>query len=372
MTPFALLLLVRGEGGGYGAAGLVVAVYTIALGIGAPVRGRRVDRLGPTPVLRVGAVAYAGFLAAVVALALVDAATAVLATTAALAGFIHPPIGSTVRIVWPRIAPGDLRSTAYAFEAAMQEAFFVVGPLLAAALAAVEPALAVAAAGLASLLGTIALSRLPPVREMPPSRSEGAGLLGALGSPGVRTVVLYAAVVGIAFGSVELAMPAFAEQEGSRELGGIALACFAAGSLVGGLLAGMRPPRDDVRRFVGGALALGVALLGLQLAVSLPTLAVLAFVAGLPIAPDRGGALLLDRPHGTHGNRGRGVCVVRHCGLDRVRCGRGSGGRSRRGARRALGVRLRGGRRPRRRAPRLAAPQHAPRRATVYAHGERP
>ncbi len=285
MTPFALLLLVRGEGGGYGAAGLLVAVYTIALGIGAPVRGRRVDRLGPTPVLRVGAVAYAGLLAAVVALALVDAATVVLATTAALAGFLHPPIGSTVRIVWPRIAPGDLRSTAYAFEAAMQEAFFVVGPLLAAGLAAVEPALAVAGAGLASLLGTTALSRLPPVRQMPPSRTEGAGLLGALGSPGVRTVVLYAAVVGVAFGSVELAMPAFAEQEGSRELGGIGLACFAAGSLVGGLLAGMRPPRDDVRRFVGGALALAVALLGLQLAVSLPTLAALAFVAGLPIAP---------------------------------------------------------------------------------------
>ena len=229
--------------------------------------------------------AYAGLLAAVVALALVDAATAVLATTAALAGFIHPPIGSTVRIVWPRIAPGDLRSTAYAFEAAMQEAFFVVGPLLAAGLAAVEPALAAAGAGLASLIGTMALSRLPPVREMPPSRSGGAGLLGALGSPGVRTVVLYAAVVGVAFGSVELAMPAFAEQEGSRELGGIGLACFAAGSLVGGLLAGMRPPRDEVRRFVGGALTLGVALLGLQLAVSLPTLAVLAFLAGLPIAP---------------------------------------------------------------------------------------
>ena len=80
-------------------------------------------------------------------------------------------------------------------------------------------------------------------------------------------------------------MPAFAELEGSRELGGIALASFAAGSLLGGLLAGMYPPRDDVRRFLGGALALAVALLGLQLAVSLPTLVVLAFVAGLPIAP---------------------------------------------------------------------------------------
>jgi predicted MFS family arabinose efflux permease len=80
-------------------------------------------------------------------------------------------------------------------------------------------------------------------------------------------------------------MPAFAEETGARELGGVAIACFAGGSLVGGLIAGMRPSRSHVRRLLGGALALSVALLGLQLAVSLPTLCVLAFVAGLPIAP---------------------------------------------------------------------------------------
>ena len=70
------------------------------------------------------------------------------------------------------------------------------------------------------------------------------GLLGALASRGVRTVVLYAATVGVGFGSVELAMPAFAEAHGSRELGGLALASFSGGSLVGGLVAGMRPPRE--------------------------------------------------------------------------------------------------------------------------------
>lgn len=285
MTPFALLLLVRGEGDGYGAAGLVVAVYTIALGIGAPIRGRRVDRLGPGPVLRLGAFAYAAMLGVVVLVALADAGVIALAVVAGLAGFLHPPVSAAVRIVWPRLAPGEFRGTAYAFEAAIQEVFFVVGPLLAASLAALEPALAVAGAALASLVGTTATARLRPVREMPPSRTQGAGLLGALGSPGVRTVVLYATVIGLAFGSVELAMPAFAEQRGARELGGIALACFAAGSLVGGLLAGMWPARDDLRRFLAGAFALAAALVGLQLAVSLPTLALLALVAGLPIAP---------------------------------------------------------------------------------------
>jgi predicted MFS family arabinose efflux permease len=286
MTPLALLFLVRAEGYGYGSAGVVVALYSVAVGIGAPVRGREVDRDGPSAVLRVRAVLYPALLAVVIVLAALDAGIVPITIVAALAGVSLPPLSSSVRVVWPRIAPDDLRSTAFALEAALQEVFFVGGPLLAAALAAVEPAAAVAGAGVACLVGTTATARLPPVRDTPPSRVGSAGLLGALGSPGIRTIVLYAATVGVAFGAVELGMPAFAEEEtGARELGGIAIACFAGGSLLGGLVAGMRAWQSDLRRFLGGALALVGALLGLQLAGSLPTLCVLAFVAGLPIAP---------------------------------------------------------------------------------------
>ena len=232
----------------------------------------------------------------VVALALLDAGIALIAGAAALAGLALPPLSSTVRIVWPRLAPDELRSTAYALEASLQEVFFVGGPLLAAALATIGPAAGVAGAGLASLVGATATALLPPVRQTPPSRAGGAGLLGALASPGVRTVVLYAATVGVGFGSVELAMPAFAEAHGSRELGGLALASFSGGSLVGGLVAGMRPPRSVLRRFVAGSVVLAAALLALQLAVSIPTLCVLAFVAGLPIAPTIGALYsLIDR-----------------------------------------------------------------------------
>ena len=285
MTPLALLFLLRGEGYGYAAAGVGVAGYTVAVGVGAPIAGRRVDRLGPQRVLRVRAVAYAALTGAVVVLAVVDAGLAPIAIAATASGLALPPLGATVRIVWPRIAPDGLRSTAYALEAALQEIFFLCGPLLAAALAAIEPAAGVAGAGLAALVGTTALARLRPVRETPASRHGGAGLLGALGSPGVRTVVLYAGAIGAGLGAVELAMPAFAEEHGSRELGGIALACFAGGSLVGGLVAGTRPHRSDVGRLVAGSFTLALALLGFQLAFSLPSLYVIAFLAGLPIAP---------------------------------------------------------------------------------------
>ena len=296
MTPLALLFLVRGEGRSYGAAGVVVALYAVAVGVGAPIAGRQVDRFGPTPVVRIRAAAYAALIGVVVLLALADAGIAPVAAVAALAGLSLPPLSSTVRIVWPRIAPGELRSTAYALEASLQEVFFVGGPLLAAALAAVKPEAALAGAGVASLVGASATARLPPVRETPPSRRGGAGFLGALESPGVRTVVLYAAAVGVGFGSVELAMPAFAEEHGARELGGLALASFSAGSLAGGLVAGMRPPKSVLRRFLAGAFVLTVALLSLQLAVSIPTLCLFAFVAGLPIAPTIGALYaLIDR-----------------------------------------------------------------------------
>src|SRR6185436_9444909 len=118
MTPLALLFLIRGEGRSYAAAGIVVALYAVAVGVGAPIAGRQVDRFGPTPVLRVRAVAYALLAGTVVALA-------------ALGGLALPPLSSTVRIVWPRLAPDELRSTAYALEASLQEVFFVGGPLLA-------------------------------------------------------------------------------------------------------------------------------------------------------------------------------------------------------------------------------------------------
>lgn len=285
MTPLALLFLVRAEGESYGVAGAVLAVYAVALGVGAPIGGRQVDRYGPTRVLQIRTLLYAAFLAVVVALAVGDTAMAAVAVAAALAGLSMPPLSSTVRIVWPRLARDELRSTAYSLEAALQEAHFIGGPLVAAALAAVDPVFALGGAAAANLVGTMAVARLPPVRTTPPSRSGGAGLLGALGSPGVRTVVAYAATVGVGFGAVELAMPAFAEEQGARELGGIAIAAFAAGSLVGGLVAGLRPASHGLTRFVRGAFALSATLLALQLAVSIPTLVVLAFVAGLPIAP---------------------------------------------------------------------------------------
>ena len=293
MTSLALLFLVpRGES--YGAAGLVVAVYAVALGIGAPIGGRQVDRYGPTVVLRVRVVLFVAFLAAVVVLA-------VAARASPRSPWPRRSQASPCRRSRPRSGSSglgsrdELRSTAYALEAALQEVHFVGGPLVAAALAAFEP------------VAAVALGRREPDRDddgrAAPARSRDAALArrrrrppgcarlgrGAHGRHlcDRRRVRVRSGRAGDA-GPGGGARRAGARRRRARLLRG--------GEPRRGPARGAPAGRSDLRRFIGGAFVLSGAMLTLQLAVSIPTLCVLAFVAGLPIAPTIGALYtLIDR-----------------------------------------------------------------------------
>jgi MFS family permease len=303
MTPLALLLLVRGEGSSYGAAGGVAAAYTIGVGAGAPVGGRLVDRRGRVRALVPRAIAYSVLLVSVAVLALAGAPVGAVAVAAAAAGFVLPPVGSSLRTLLPAVAPPELRSTVFALEASLQEVFFVGGALLVAVLAAIKPVAALLGAAITALVGTLALARIPPMRDTPPGGGGSRTWVGALSAPGVRTIITLAAFMGLGFGPVEVALPAFCEQHGSRSLAGLALAAFSAGSLAGGLIIGLRHGIDDRTRVLVFSAVLPVALALPLFADSIPSMCALMFAAGLPIAPLIAGAYgLVERvaPDGTH------------------------------------------------------------------------
>ena len=288
MVPLALLLLVRENGGSYAAAGAVSGSYFIAAAVGAPIAGRLVDRRGQTRVLLPRAFLFASFLLGVCVLAALDAPLPLVALSAAASGGLLPPVGASMRSLWPRLFTGsEMRSAAYALEASLQEIFFVVGPLLTALLtASASPLLAIGVAALSGGVGTIVIAVAQPVRAWKPEEERHAtSWLGALESPGVRTIIFLSVCLGLGFGSAEVGMPAFAEDHGGAELGSIPIALFAAGSLVGGLVAGARVTGAPTRllRFSTAMLVAGMGLL--VAAWSLPALALLAFLAGLPIAP---------------------------------------------------------------------------------------
>ena len=287
MIGLALLLLVREHGGSYAAAGAVSGCYFVATAVGAPISGRLVDRRGQARILLSRALIFPTLLAAVCVLAVVDAPIALVALGAAGAGVMMPPVGASLRSLWPRMfVDGDLRAAAYALEASLQEITFIVGPLLVALLtAAFSPVVALGVAAAVGGVGTLLIAVAEPVRAWRPEEVHEASVLGALQSRGVLTLIGLSACLGIGFGGTEVGFPAFAERYGGPELGSIPLSLFAAGSLVGGLVAGARVTMPPLRllRVSAVLLALGLALP--LLGWSLASMSVLAFVAGLAIAP---------------------------------------------------------------------------------------
>jgi MFS family permease len=285
MVGLGLILLVRHAGGSYGEAGAVTAAYAAAVAVGAPYAGRRVDRVGGFRVLVPRAFLYPAFLGSAALLAVAGAPPLALMPLAAAAGLAMPPVAAAARGLWSTIFHGEVAQTAYALEASFQELLFVVGPLLVAALAWLTPPLGIGGACVIALVATLGFARLAPVRDSLGSDAAAATRLGALGLPAVRTIVLLATCMGLSFGALEIAIVAFADEEGNRALSGLVLAAWASGSLVGGFLTGLRPTSDQPRRLLLAAAALAAVLVLPLFSGSVGVLALLMFLAGLPIAP---------------------------------------------------------------------------------------
>jgi MFS family permease len=215
---------------------------------------------------------------------------AVLFACGLLAGFAIPPTSSVLRSMWPSLLRDrpELMQPAYALDSVLIELIFVLGPLLTAVVATVlEPQAALVVSAASVVLGTVAFTALPPSRAMRPDpHRPRAGALGALASPGVRTLVLTSLPAGIGIGICEVALPAFGDAYGAAATAGILLAVWSLGSAAGGLVYGAlpnRPPLDRVHLAVTALLPFG--LLTLAAAPSVAVMALLVIPAGMFIAP---------------------------------------------------------------------------------------
>jgi len=285
MVVLAIVLLVRENAGSYALAGVVSAAYSVGLGLAAPVLGRLADRFGQTRVLVPCALGYAALLAVLVAAA--GSAPVVVIAAAAAAGALFPPLSACMRVLWPKlVGDADLRESAFALDAIVVELAYVFGPLLVAVIvAAVGPAAGLVAAGGLSLFGTLGFAATRASRGWVPTPST-AGRGGALTSAGLRTVIASFAATSMAFGVLDVGLPAFAESVGTPASAGVLFAALGAGSLAGGLGYGARTWRGPAaRRYQRLLLVFAVGLALLPLATSVPTMLVLAFLSGVGLAP---------------------------------------------------------------------------------------
>jgi MFS family permease len=286
--PLSIVLLMRHEHYDYGQIGAVLAAEALAVAATAVTIGRLIDRLGQTRVLVVTG-AVTGATICVEAYAIVSGApTGLLVALSALAGATIPPVSASMRTLWSVLVPEERLEAAYAFDSVALEIAFITGPLIAAGLAA----------GWTPLAGVLLCAALYPTAAFgfalsPASRAwrpaEGSferTRTGALVSSGMRVLVAVAALTAIAFGVLEVALTAFAEDEGSRSAVGPLITVWSVGSVVGGLAYGARtwasPPE---RRFVILAALLTLGMLPLAFAGTLVVMGALLFVTGLALAP---------------------------------------------------------------------------------------
>lgn len=293
MISLALMLYVHRRTGSFAVAGLASAGELIGIAAGSVVQGRLIDRFGPTrPLLSVIAL-FAGSVTATITAIESGAPTPLIVGLAVLAGITQPTVGSASRALWTRLVPaGPVRQAAFAYEAISLEVFFILGPGLAGILTTVAwPGTGVLVGAACMAIGSAGFALTPVVRRWRPARetdlgAAGVGRLGALASPGMRTVAVAALGFGVVIGFVEVAIPAATTNLGHPAAGGPLLSLWSIGSVLAGVAYGMRPwPRPMHLRLpalLGGFAAL-VALLALP--GTMGWLAATMMLAGTLITP---------------------------------------------------------------------------------------
>jgi MFS family permease len=290
ISGLAIVLYLSDARGSFGVAGLASGAMAAGSAIGSPLQSRTMDRLGQRAVLVPLAFGYAAAIAALVVCTELGGPVAAIATCGLAAGACQPGVSSAMRTLWPTLLHDrtPLLPTAFAVDSITIEVVFTAGPLLTAlTVALLSPLVALAAATAFCVGGTVAFCARPPSRAWRPAPFAGPrSRLGALRSGGVRTLMVCVLPLGFCFGSIEIALPAFAKAHGAPAWAGVLLAMWSVASAAGGIVYGARTWESPLQRiFLVLSLLLPVAFLPLLLAPGVALMLLLVIPAGLLIAP---------------------------------------------------------------------------------------
>lgn len=290
-----LLYAAQSASGSVAVAGAVVGCYGAGASLLAPARAWVIDRYGARRALLWFIAAFSTTLATIAVASLQSPSAPLLIALGAVLGAMAPPLGPTMRVAWGTLAPAPpLLRKAMSLDTVTEEVLYLTGPALAGLLlAGTSPSVALIVPAAAALIGGTAFALSPTVGAM---RGSGGGrrvehrprttrTAAPLRNPNFIGVLLRVLVGGGIAGALTITVPSLLAEKGPGTVG-IALACFAGGSAVGGMFYG-------ALKFSGGAgtqsLALAGALVLLSAPIALRTdvawVCAVLFVAGLCFSP---------------------------------------------------------------------------------------
>jgi predicted MFS family arabinose efflux permease len=266
---------------GYAAAGLVGAVATIGMAVGAPVLGRFVDRRGLRPMLLVTTLAEVVFWAAAPELSY-----PVLLVVAFVAGLLTMPVFSVVRQSLAALVPGEHRRAAYSIDSMSVEVSYMAGPALAVlVVTGFSATIAMWGVGAATAIAGFGLFALnPPTINEEEQAGEPSAPAGRRRMLHLRMVMMLVAAAGATFvlGGTDVGIVAVLREADQLRWSGLVFIAWGAYSLSGGFVYGaLRHPWPPLVIIT----LLGLCTIPLGLAGHWQWLCLLLLPAGILCAP---------------------------------------------------------------------------------------
>ena len=235
MIGLGIFFKAEQETGSVAIAGFAIGLNSLAGSLTAGIRGSVMDKWGQKWVIRILVPAYS---ALILTLNIMETSRSIL-ITAFILGITAPPINLSVRPLWKDLVPDSYLRTAYAFDSAMMSSTSVIGPVIVTSLALSSRSfLALDVVAAFMFIGGIGLALTPVSRNwIPEKKLKGQGNLFA--NRAMQLLMFEGCFIGFGWGVFDVAVPAFATQEGVPHRVAWIFASFGVAKVIGGLLGGL-------------------------------------------------------------------------------------------------------------------------------------
>ena len=235
MIGLGIFFKAEQETGSIAIAGFAIGLNSLAGSLTAGIRGSVMDRFGQKWPIRILVPLYAGLI---FLLNTMETRQSILITAFVL-GITAPPINLSVRPLWKDIVPDSYLRTAYAFDSSMMSTTSVIGPVVITALMlSNRPGFGLGTIATLMLIGGFALSLTPASRDWIPEKKQ-KGQQRLWRDRAIQLLMFEGCFIGFGWGVFDVAVPAFATQEGVQHRVAWIFAAFGAATVIGGLLGGL-------------------------------------------------------------------------------------------------------------------------------------